>query len=238
MAAASLDEAGLYSVPPDEFVAERNALAKRLRDEGDKKASARVKKLAKPSVPAWAVNRAASEAPKAAKALLESGEKLTAAQSGAAGEGGGEQLRDAMRAHQKAVEGLMGEVEKALAAEGHESPGMADRARETLRALATDDELREEFESGRVARDREPVGFGSAPAPKSAPKKKADPKRERENAAARKRAEAAEAKAAKAVERARAKAEKVESALEEAREELREAEAEHERAAAELEAAP
>ena len=180
------------------------------------------------------MNRAANEAPKAAKALLDSGEKLTEAQSGAAGEGGGEQLRDAMSAHQKAVEGLMGQVEKALAAEGHESPGMADRARETLRALATDDELREEFEAGRVARDREPVGFGSAPAPKSAPKRKADPKRERENAAARKRAEAAEAKAAKAVERARAKAEKAETRPGDAQEELERREAEHERAAAEL----
>jgi hypothetical protein len=233
-----MTEEELYSVPPDSFVAERNALAKRLRDDGDKAAADRVKKLAKPSVPAWAVNRAASEAPKAARALLDSGERLAAAQSGAAGEGGGEQLREAMSAHQRAVEGLMGDVEKALASEGHESPAMADRARETLRALATDDELREEFEAGRVGRDREPVGFGSAPAPKAAPRKKADPKREREEAAAHKRAERAEAAAAKAVKRARAKAGKAEAALEAAREELREVEAEHERASAELEAAP
>jgi hypothetical protein len=233
-----VNEDELYAVPPAEFIAERNALAKRLREDGDKKAAAGVKKLPKPSVPAWAVNRAATEAPKAARALVDSGEKLASAQSGAAGEGGGEQLREAMGAHQRAVDELMGEVEKALAAEGHKSPAMADRARETLRALATDDELREEFEAGRVARDREPVGFGSAPAPKAAPKKKADPKREREDAAVRKKAERAEAAAAKAVARARAKAEKAEGALEDARAELREAEAEHERASAELEAAP
>ena len=238
MGAPSADEAELYSVPPSEFVAERNALAKRLRAEGDKQGAGRVKKLAKPSVPAWAVNRAARDAPKAAKALLDSGEKLTKAQTGAAGEGGGEQLREAMAAHQEAVEGLMGEVEQALSAEGHENPAMADRARETLRALATDDDLREEFEAGRVARDREPVGFGSAPAPKAAPQRQADPKREREQAAARKRAERAEAAAGKAVERARAKAEKAEAAVAAAREELRGAEAAHERASAELEAAP
>ncbi len=54
---------------------------------------------------------------------------------------------------------------------------MADRARETLRAVATDDELRDEFEDGRVVTDREPVGFGSAPAPKPAPKKQATDRR-------------------------------------------------------------
>ena len=233
-----MDEAELYSVPPDEFVAARNALAKRLREEGKQKDAARVRKLTKPSVPAWAVNRAAGEAPRAARALLDSGERLAAVQSGAAGKGGGEQLREAMGAHQQAVEGLMGEVEKALASEGHESPAMADRARETLRGLATDDQLREEFQAGRVARDREPVGFGSAPAPKAAPRKKADPEREREDAAARKKAERAQAAAAQAVERARAKAEKAEGALADARNELQEAEAEHRRASAELEAAP
>jgi hypothetical protein len=233
-----VEEAALYSVPPDEFVAERNALAKRLREEGDKQGAARVKKLPKPSVPAWAVNRAARDAPKAAKALLDSGEKLTKAQTGAAGEGGGEQLRQAMAAHQEAVEGLMGEVEQALSAEGHENPAMADRARETLRALATDDDLRVEFVGGRVARDGEPVGFGSAPAPKAAPKRKPDPERERQDARARKAAEKAQAAAAKAVERAGAKVEKAEEALRSARDELAAAEADHERATSELEAAP
>ena len=227
------DEAELYSVPPGEFVAERNALAKRLREEGKAKDAARVKKLPKPSVSAWAVNRARLEDPEAARALIESGEALAHAQ----GEGG-QVLRSAMSAHLKAIEALMTDVEAALAASGHDNPAMADRARETLRALATDERLREEFEAGRVARDREPVGFGSAPPPKAAPKPKPDPKRKREEAAARKRAEKAEATAARAVERARAKARKAESALAAAREALEAAEAEHERASAELESAP
>lgn len=222
MAKPSSVEAELYGVAPGEFVAERNALAKRLREDGDKSAAERVKKLPKPSVPAWAVNRAAREAPEAAKGLLSSGEKLAGAQRGAAGKGGGEKLREAMSAHQEAVEKLMGDVEKALASAGHASGANADRARETLRAVATDDELRAEFEQGRVARDREPVGFGSAPPPKPAPKaeRKADP----EEARRRKQAEKAQAAAAARVKRAEAKVAKAERALEAAREELEEAE--------------
>lgn len=223
-------ESELYAVPPEDFVKERNALAKRLKDEGDSKEAARVKKLPKPSVPAWSVNRAALDDPKAAKALLDSGEALAKAQSGAAGAGGGDQLREAMAAHQKAVEGLMKAVESALSDGGHQNPAMADRARETLRALATDDELRSEFEAGTVARDREPVGFGSAPAPKAAPRAKKDPAREKAEAKARKKAERAIAKADAAVERAEAKASKARKALESAQQELDEARAEAERA--------
>lgn len=218
------EEAALYSAPPDQFVSERNALAKRLADDGDSAGAARVKKLKKPSVPAWAVNRAAHEAPRAAQALLESGDKLAGAQRAAAGEGGGEKLREAMGAHAEAVEALMGEVDKALAEAGHGGSAMADRARETLRAVATDDELREEFDEGRVVTDREPVGFGSAPPPKPAPRKKETAAQKRERVRAEKDAARSRHMAEKRVDSARAKVRKAERALEAAREELEEAE--------------
>ncbi len=158
--------AALYTAPPEEFVAERNALAKRLGERGDRARAAQVKKLKKPSIPAWAVNRAASNEQTAAQRLLKAGDGLAKAQRGAAGKDGGAELRRAMGSHQEAVEGLMAAVGAALADAGHDRPAVSDRARETLRALATDDELRAEFEAGRVVRDREPVGFGSAPAPR------------------------------------------------------------------------
>lgn len=232
------EEAGLYSAPPEEFVAGRTALAKGLSEAGDRAGSARVKKLRKPSVPAWAVNRAAGDDPKAARRLLDAGERLAKAQRGAGGKGGGDELRSAMEAHQEAVAGLMEAVTAALAEAGHDRLGNADRARETLRAVATDDELRSEFEAGRVVRDREPVGFGSAPAPK-APKKgagtaKAGAKADREAARRAKAAERAEAAAARAVDQARKRVEKAEATLERARAELEQAEAERDRAAEEL----
>ncbi len=85
------EEAALYSAPPEQFVAERNALAKRLADDGDSAGAARVKKLKKPSVPAWAVNRAAREAPGgSARRCSSPATSLPGAQRAAAGEGGGE----------------------------------------------------------------------------------------------------------------------------------------------------
>jgi hypothetical protein len=226
------DEEALYQAPPERFVAERNALAKRLGDGGDRGGAARVKKLKKPSIPAWAVNRAAGGDRPAARRLLEAGEGLAKAQRGAAGEGGGDELRRAMEAHQEAVEGLMEDVGGALAEAGHDRPGNLDRARETLRAVATDEELRAEFEAGRVVRDREPVGFGSAPAPKAAPKRRAEAKKpSRESARRLKAAERSHEAAVKAADRARARVQKAESALDAARGELEEAEADERDAA-------
>ena len=59
MAAAADETARLYGLPLDEFTAERDAVAKRLRADGEREEAARIKKLRKPSVPAWAVNQAA-----------------------------------------------------------------------------------------------------------------------------------------------------------------------------------
>ena len=80
MAAAADDTARLYGLPLDEFTAERDALAKRLRADGERDEAALVKKLRKPSVPAWAVNQAVRKDKRAAKALLRAGECLANAQ--------------------------------------------------------------------------------------------------------------------------------------------------------------
>ena len=48
----------LYAGPLDEFVRERDELARRLNREGDREACARVKALRKPTVGAWALNQA------------------------------------------------------------------------------------------------------------------------------------------------------------------------------------
>lgn len=50
----------LYALPPSRFVAERNALAKALAAKGDPAAAA-VRKLARPTGLAWAMNRLARD---------------------------------------------------------------------------------------------------------------------------------------------------------------------------------
>jgi hypothetical protein len=236
------EELGLYSLLPGEFVGARNELAKELSKSGNKAHADRVRKLVKPTVPAWAVNRAAAADPDAAGELLRSGERLAKAQRGARGTGAGEALREAMSAQHDAIESLMSAVATALEDGGHASPTNLDRARDTLRALATDEDLRRQFEQGRIARDREPVGFGTAPEPQRRGRAAGADTEAAEHdskAAARERqaAERTHAAAAKRAERAKAKLHKAEEAVERARSRLRDAEGARDEAKRELEAA-
>jgi hypothetical protein len=53
----------LYSLPLEEFTAARDALAARLKAAGQAPAAGTVKKLRKPTVPAWAANQVVRQAP-------------------------------------------------------------------------------------------------------------------------------------------------------------------------------
>ena len=209
---------GLFELPLDEFTAARDALAKRLRAEGERESAAAVKALRKPNLPAWAINRAVRAEPKAAARLLDAGEQLAAAQQEVVEGGDRARLREATKEHNAAVEALLDAVGAQQDAAGRGGAQARDRARETLRAAAIDEELRGELARGRVVRDREPVGFGGAvPA---TPKRgaKADDRRRRD---AKRRLDSAErelASAERSVERERKR-------VEEAREQLAEAEA-------------
>jgi hypothetical protein len=233
----------LYSLPLDEFTQERDALAKRLRSEGDRKRTAEIKKLKKPSLPAWAINQAVRGDRAAAEALVEAGEDLAAAQASALKGGGAAGLREAMAALAQAVERMMGPVEEALAGTSA-GAGMLDRARETLRAVAGDDELRQEFLAGRISRDHEAVGFGGAVTPvraggaAKAPRKRGadrDAKRLRDAAQKAKQAERALGVAARKAEEAQSKLLRAEAAAAAARQ--RAEDAERDRAAREAELA-
>jgi len=76
---ASLDE--LYREPPDRFVAARDGLAKDLRAAGETEEAARVKKLRRPTVAAWMINRAALEAPDRLEELAAASRALEDAQA-------------------------------------------------------------------------------------------------------------------------------------------------------------
>lgn len=225
MVGRSPDEeiAALYATPPEEFVAARNELAKRLRAEGEKQEAEAVRKLKKPSVPAWALNRVATDHPDAADRLLEAGKRLEAAPDG-------DRLREAMAENGAAVEAMIERVSHVLADAGHDTPAYRDRARNTLRALATDEELREEFEARRVVRDREPVGFGSATGIAAAPKAKG--KRKGTDAVRRRKRKDQEQRLRKLEQ----ELERAKGAVEKARERLEAAEDERSRLADELRA--
>jgi len=178
---AELDR--LYGLPLEEFTKARNDLAARLKKAGEAEAAAEVKALAKPSVPAWAVNQLARTRKRDVRALLDAAER---ARSGKA-----KSLREALDEQRDALHRLTNEARELLeAARGSAPDAMVQRIAATLRAAASDPAAAELLERGRVNEDLEPAGFEALAGlvgPKSSPASKRD-----ESDARRKRLEAAQ----------------------------------------------
>lgn len=214
----------LYAAPLDEFVAERDELAKRLRSDGDREAADRVKALRKPSAAVWAVNQLARRQQKDYRALLKSGDKLRATQEKVLGGESPEKLQEAAAAERELVDRLTEKGRAVLEVAGHSpTEAMIRRVSGTLHAAATRPDLREAAENGRLEHEEETSGFGfdllsgvpAAPKPKRSEDKRT---RERKDAA-------------------REQVEKAEDALAEVRQEAKDAAAEVKRLTRELDRA-
>lgn len=167
MWARMTDPGDLYGLPLDRFVAERAALAKALRSEGDRERAAQVAKLHKPSVAAWAANQLVRTQRGAVADLFEAGDQLQRAQSELlAGRGGGDALRTAADRERAAVDHLTATARGLLTPEGHElSATVVERVRETLHAAALDQDAREQLKDGCLERELRHVGIGPGDAP-------------------------------------------------------------------------
>jgi hypothetical protein len=150
----------LFGLPPEEFVAARDDLARRLKRDGDAEAAARVKALRRPPLSAWAVNRLARERAAALDRLLAAGERLRAAhQAALAGEGAAE-LRAAAKAERAAVTDLVETALELLREAGHPTTDATrDRVVATLHAAAASPEAAELVRHGRLTADLAPAGF-------------------------------------------------------------------------------
>lgn len=141
----------LYALPLDEFTAARNALAKQLGSE-------EIRKLAKPSVPAWAVNQLARRERRKFGELLKSGETLQKQVLG--GKAGLGALRDAQQHERQLVLDLVLRAESLLKDAGRPATAATlERISETLAAGAQTAEGREALRSGRLTEELEPAGF-------------------------------------------------------------------------------
>ena len=141
----------LYALPLDEFTAARNALAKKLGSE-------EIRKLAKPSVPAWAVNQLARRERKQLGELLKSGEALQKQVLG--GKAGPATMREAQQHERQLVRELVQSAEGLLKDAGRPATAAAlERISETLAAGAQTAEGREALRSGRLTEALEPAGF-------------------------------------------------------------------------------
>jgi hypothetical protein len=152
----------LFGLPPEEFVAARDELARRLRRAGDAEAAKRVKALRRPSLSAWAVNQLARGRGPGLEGLLAAGERLRAAhQTALTGEGAAE-LRAAAKAERDAVAGLVREAMALLAEAGHATTDATrDRVAATLHAAAASPEAADLVGNGRLTADLDPSGFGA-----------------------------------------------------------------------------
>ena len=181
---AELDQ--LYGLPLSEFVAARDELAKRLRDEGSREEAEQVKALRKPSVAAWLVNRLARERELDVQRLLKAGETLRDAQADAAA-GQTEAFAQARRDEHEALERLAEAAREVAAREGAGQTAVA-QATQTLRVASLTDEGRELLKRGRLTEELEPPGFealtGLVPA---APRKRPSKQRPQPSREARER---------------------------------------------------
>jgi hypothetical protein len=193
----------LYALPLEEFVPERDALAKRLRGEKRREEADAVKALRKPSVAAWAVNQVLRARPDEQRALLEAGDALRGAQDDLlGGSGDAAAARVAGEAERKAVGELVAAARGLAREKGFLSEPVLDRVRETLHAASTDDDARAEVEAARVSREWRPASFGGLEGFAASPRARTARKQVREP---RGRAREAHDRAREAGERGRAR---------------------------------
>lgn len=166
-----MDVDELYGLPLDGFVPARNALARELRNSGQREEAAEVAALRKPSVAGWAVNQLVRTQKRGVAELFEAGDALRAAHDEVlAGRGDAGSLRAGVEQERAAVDALTSAARGLLTSQGHElSPTIIDRVADTLHAAALDDDARAQVRDGRLERELRHVGLGMVASGTAAP---------------------------------------------------------------------
>ncbi|MFI1396810.1 hypothetical protein [Streptomyces sp. NPDC020681] len=234
----------LYGLPPGEFIEARRSYVAEARKAKDGALAARIGKLGRPTLAAWASNLLVRSDPDQVAALLRLGEGLRQAHE----QLDGEQLRELSRRQHAVVGALVRQARQRAAEAGHPVTETVQREVEaTLHAVLADPQAAQEWAGGHLVKSLSPpVGFTAAavagaparaapppaPAPEpvtpvadkpraSAKDKSREEARRRKLAEARRDAEAAEQQAREQEEElqeAEAQREQAETVLKEARE--------------------
>ena len=197
----------LADVPPEEFVAARDALAKKLKSKGKSDEAAAVKKLRKPTVTRWVADHVLRHHAREIEGLRSAVRRVAEAQEAAITRGDRSALSDATAERRRAMAALGRTVDDVLSAD--ERP--RHHHDEVLGAIEAD--VTAEVASGGAFGLRDDLELPERPA-KERPTRARDRVAERREAQARAALEAAEAR----VERARDELEHAEAALAELRE--------------------
>ena len=108
----------LADLPPEDFVAARDALAKRLKAEGNLPEAADVKKLKRPTVQAWIAEQVRRHHDDVVDALRDASTAVAAAQEAAISGGDRDAVREATAARKDALRDVGRAVEQVLARNG------------------------------------------------------------------------------------------------------------------------
>lgn len=149
----------LFRLPLSEFTAARNALAAKLKKDGDSEGSDRIKALSKPPVSAWVANQLYWKHRGAFDRLLTAGEQFRNAQAAQLA-GKSADLRGPLDARREALGELTKLAAEVLREAGHpSSPEMTRRIMTTLEAVATYGTHPGAPPVGRLTADIDPPGF-------------------------------------------------------------------------------
>jgi hypothetical protein len=160
--ATAVDAAAeLYALPLDQFTAARNELAARLKKAKQPREADAIRKLAKPSLTAWALDQVAHRQPALVERLLDAGEALRQAQQGLLAGQNAAAFRQATEEQKVAIQKVVEAASDCLQEDGHTvSKTTQDRLESTLRAAAADPQHGELLRRGTLAEDLNPAGFG------------------------------------------------------------------------------
>lgn len=162
--------AALYRLPPEEFTAARDDLARERKKAGDVEGAAAIKALRKPTVAAWALNSLSRSRADDVQRLLDVSEKVRDAQRRALSTGKGDALRAASAERTAAVRRLTSATMSLLAATGRPASATVEEAvSSTLQAVATNEDVARLLAAGRLAATAEAAGFGDVAALSIAP---------------------------------------------------------------------
>lgn len=151
----------LFALPPEDFTAARDGLAKRLRAGGDAEAARQVRQLRRPTVPAWALNQLVRAGPEDLQRLLKTGDDLRRAQRAALSGAGGGRLREATARRRALLDELTERAARLLADSGRSPDPHRAAIAATLEAATVDDEAADLVRTGRLPRELPPPsGFG------------------------------------------------------------------------------
>jgi hypothetical protein len=150
----------LFRLRPEEFTAARNALAKRLRSDGERERAAEVQALRKPTMTAWALNQVAREQPGVVDRVVHAGEGLRSAMEKAIG-GDRSDFQSAQSEERRSIQEAVDAASTVMEAAGvRVTETSRQRMTDTLRAAAVDASVGDQLRRGVLVADTSAPGFG------------------------------------------------------------------------------